>query len=247
MLNRKKLCSLLPNTDVAVYDVTDSTNTQAIKLAAETSGNLIVAANCQTNGRGRQGKSFFSPAESGVYFSLVVRANGELSDAAIITSAAAVAVAQTIEEMTMLHPKIKWVNDIYIDQKKVCGILVQSIMKNNRLAGLCIGIGVNISTANFPDELHDIAGSLNCEIDENIFVAKICKKLIGFSENMHDKSHLDYYRKNSCVIGKKIKFYENNIEHFATAIDIDENASLIVEENGKIKKLSGGEITLRVQ
>lgn len=247
MLDEKTISSLLQNTAVKVYNITDSTNTQAIKLSSEIGGNILVAANGQTNGRGRQGKSFYSPSKSGVYFSLIIRPECNLSDAAIVTSAAAVAVAQVIEEMTSLNPKIKWVNDIYIDDKKVCGILVQSIIKNGKLNGLCVGIGVNICTADFPSEIAGIAGSLNISIDKNVFIAKISKKLIEFSENIFDRSHLDYYRKKSYVLGKEIRFYENNIEHYATAIDIDENANLLVNENGNIKKLSGGEISLRLK
>ena len=148
--------------------------------------------------------------------------------------------------MTGLEPKIKWVNDIYIDGKKVCGILVQSVIQGGKVRGVCIGIGVNISTEDFPEELCGRAGSLGKEIDRNIFVARVCEKLIQFGANISDRSYLDYYRKNSCVIGKDIKYYENNIEHFARAIGIDDNANLIVNEDGEIKNLSSGEITVRL-
>lgn len=245
MLNQDIISSLLPDTTVRVYKVTDSTNTRAIKISESVAGTILAASEEQTNGKGRQGKSFYSPAGSGVYFSLVIHPRGELSDIVCATSAAAVAVAKSIEEMTDLDPRIKWVNDIYVDGKKVCGILVQSIIRNGVLDGLCIGIGVNISTKDFPEDFRLRAGALGKEIDRNIFVAKVAKKLIDFSQNIDDKSYLDYYRKKSCVIGKEIRFYENNIEHFAEAIGIDDNAHLIVNENGKIKELSSGEITVR--
>lgn len=246
MLNKEKISSILPDTTVVTYSVTDSTNTRAIALSDTVVGNILVAAEGQTKGKGRQGKSFYSPAASGIYFSLIVHPEGDLSDVVAITSATAVAVAETIEEMTGLDPKIKWVNDIYVSGRKVCGILVQSIIKNGRINGLCIGIGVNISTAEFPDDIASRAGSLGVEIDREIFVARVAKKLIDFSKNVGDKFYLDYYRKKSCVIGKEIKFYENNVEHFAKAIGIDDNANLIVNESGEIKKLSSGEITVRL-
>lgn len=246
MLNEEKISTILPDTTVVTYSVTDSTNTRAIALSDTVSGNILVAAEAQTKGKGRQGKSFYSPAASGIYFSLIVHPEGGLSDVVAITSATAVAVAETIEEMTGLDPKIKWVNDIYVKGRKVCGILVQSIIKSGRIKGLCIGIGVNISTAEFPDDIASRAGSLGVEIDREIFVARIAKKLIDFSKNVGDKSYLGYYRKKSYVIGKEIKFYENNVEHFAKAIGIDDNANLIVNENGEIKKLSSGEITIRL-
>lgn len=246
MLSKDIISSMLPDTLVEVYKVTDSTNTRAIKLSEETEKTVLSVSEEQTQGRGRQGKSFYSPAGSGVYFSLVIRPDGELNDVVYVTSAAAFAVAKTIEEMTELEPKIKWVNDIYIDGKKVCGILVQSVIQGGKVKGVCIGIGVNISTEDFPEELCGRAGSLGKEIDRNIFVAKVCEKLIRFGEKISDRSYLDYYRKNSCVIGKDIKYYENNTEHFARAIGIDDNANLVVSENGEIKNLSSGEITVRL-
>lgn len=246
MLNQEKLSALLPDTEVTVFNITDSTNTQAALLARSHGGNILVAANAQTNGKGRQGKSFYSPAESGVYFSVVLRPNGELADVVSITSAAAVAVSEAIEEMTELKPQIKWVNDIYIDGKKVCGILAQSIIENGKLCGIVVGIGVNISTTVFPDGLGETAGSLNTDIDKNIFVAKVSKKLFEFSRNTTDKAYLEYYRKKSCVIGRKIRFYISNTEHRGEAVGIDDNANLLVCENGKIIRLTGGEITLRL-
>lgn len=245
MLDRDTILSMLHDTTVITYNTTDSTNTRAIELAKTIDGNILVAAEEQTNGKGRQGKSFYSPAESGVYFSIVIRPEGELTDVVFVTSAAAVAVAKTIEEMTDLDPKIKWVNDIYINNKKVCGILVQSIIKNGRVSGLCVGIGVNINTAEFPKDIGARAGSLGEEIDRNVFVANVTEKMLEFASDIDDRAYLDYYRKKSCVIGKEIKYYENNMEHFAKAIGIDDNANLIVIENGQTKNLSSGEITVR--
>lgn len=118
MLNREIISSMLPDTTVVTYDVTDSTNTRAIELARNIEGNILVAAEEQTKGKGRQGKSFYSPAKSGIYFSIVIRPEGELTDVVFVTSAVAVAVAKTIEEVTDLDPKIKWVNDIYVNEKK---------------------------------------------------------------------------------------------------------------------------------
>lgn len=246
MLNREKLSSLLPDTEVVVFDITDSTNTQANLLARSHGGNILVAANAQTNGKGRQGKSFYSPAQSGVYFSVVLRPNGELGDVVSITSAAAVAVSETIEEMTDLNPQIKWVNDIYVGGKKVCGILAQSVIEGGKICGIVVGIGVNVTTSVFPDGLGTTAGSLNTDIDKNAFVARVAEKLFTFSRNTSDKTYLDYYRKKSCVIGRKIKFFISNTEHHGEAVGIDDNANLLVRENGEIVRLTGGEITLRL-
>ena len=87
MLNQETISSMLPNATVVTYDVTDSTNTRAIKLAETVEGNILVAAEEQTNGKGRQGKSFYSPAKSGVYFSIIIRPKGNLNDVVYVTSA----------------------------------------------------------------------------------------------------------------------------------------------------------------
>lgn len=245
MLDKKILSALLKDIDIKTFDSVNSTNTVAIELSEEHDRDMLIAAATQTDGRGRQGKSFFSPS-GGVYFSLVTHPKCELIDAVNITSAAAVFVAKAIEELTALSPKIKWVNDIYIDGKKVCGILCQSVFNGGKLDRVVIGIGINVKSQNFPKEISSVAGSLDADIDANILVAKISEKIFDFCRNPHNKSYLDYYKKNSGVIGKKIIFYENGTEHFGNAVGIDDNAALIVEENGITKKLSGGEITVRV-
>lgn len=246
MLDKKILSALLKDIDVRIFDTVSSTNTLAVELSKGQTQDMLVAAATQTDGRGRQGKSFFSP-DGGVYFSLVTHPKCELSDAVSVTSAAAVFVAKAIEELTELSPKIKWVNDIYIGDKKVCGILCQSVFEGGKLDRVVIGIGINVKPQNFPEEISFVAGSLDADIDANILMAKIAEKVFDFCKNPHDKSYLEYYKKISCVIGEKIIFYENGIEHFGKALGIDDNAALIVEENGTTKKLTGGEITVRVK
>lgn len=246
MLDKKILPALLKDIDVRIFDTVSSTNTVAVELSEKHDRDMLIAATTQTDGRGRQGKSFFSPS-GGVYFSLVTHPKCELTDAVNITSATAVFVAKAIEELTALSPKIKWVNDIYIDGKKVCGILCQSVFKGSKLDRVVIGIGINVKSQNFPEEISSIAGSLNVDIDANILAAKISERIFDFCKNPHDKAYLEYYKKKSCVIGEKIIFYENGIEHLGKALDIDDNAALIVEENGTTKKLTGGEITVRVK
>jgi BirA family biotin operon repressor/biotin-[acetyl-CoA-carboxylase] ligase len=109
------------NADVIVYDIIDSTNNEAKRICADGNTNdVIIAANGQTDGRGRRGKSFYSPQKSGLYFSIILHPEIELSDATGITAAAAVAVSQVINETTKKDPKIKWVNDVFIENKKVC-------------------------------------------------------------------------------------------------------------------------------
>lgn len=235
-LNRKKIENLTENYSVFVYDTIGSTNVEAREIAKQVDTNIIVCSEEQTQGKGRQGKSFYSPKNTGLYFSVVLPRSENTVN---ITCLTAVAVTRAIEKLTDLKPQIKWVNDIYVDGKKVCGILVQAI-ENNRLV---IGIGVNISTADFPYEISDSASSLNRDIDRNELLAEIVKN-ISVLESI---DFTDEYRQKSCVIGKPITYYENNIPHDATAVDINGQCGLIVEESGKTKTLTSGEITIRVK
>lgn len=245
MLDREKITAKLKDktAEVLVFDTVGSTNDVAKKLCEDGKAYLVVA-NSQTNGRGRQGKSFFSPADSGLYFSLTVNTNKPDFSFTGVTCAVSVAVTRAIEKLTDLHTRIKWVNDIYIDNKKVCGILVQAVTENGRISRLIIGVGINISTADFPEEIKGIAGALNKNIDRSILTAEIVNNI---RELIKEKpcNYLDEYKAKSNVLGKDIIYFKDNIPHSATAIDIDSTGGLVVEESGEKITLTSGEISLR--
>ncbi len=236
--------------DVFVYESIDSTNTQAKHLFKRDGKDMLICSKMQTAGRGRSGKSFYSPDKTGVYMSVVLHGEMPLTVAAKATTAAAVAVCQAIEELTDKKPQIKWVNDIFLDKKKICGILTEAVPSENRNTadGLIIGIGLNVSTESFPDELKDIAGSLDSEeIDKNLLVFHICDKLLKYSENLEDPSVIEKYKARCLVLGKKITFSKNGETFFAYALDIDKNGGLIVKtENGETLTLNSGEISIKI-
>lgn len=245
MLDREKIIANLKNktAEVLVFDTVGSTNDVAKELC-KNGGQYLIVANAQTNGRGRQGKSFFSPEGSGLYFSLTVNTDSPDFNFTGVTCAVSVAVTRTIEKFTDLQPKIKWVNDIYIDNKKVCGILVQAVTENGRISRLIIGVGININTADFPDELKEIAGSLNKNIDRSILTAEIVNNILELLSE-EPCEYLDEYKAKSNVLGKDIIYFKDNIPRCATAVDIDCTGGLVVEENGKKITLTSGEISLR--
>ena len=206
----------------------------------------MITANKQTAGRGRQGKSFYSPDKTGIYFSLVIHPDTSLQNAVTATTAAAVAVCKAIEKMTVLKPKIKWVNDVYLDGKKICGILTEATtnFETGTVESVIIGIGINISTTEFPDGV-DGAGCLNVDINRSEFIAEIVNELMNIVTGDY-ASFIDYYRSHSMVIGEKIKFFQNGETHFATALAIDEHGGLEVElDTGEKQTLRSGEITVR--
>lgn len=233
--------------DVVYYPTIDSTNNQCKRFLADgRQGVFLVTADEQTAGRGRQGKSFYSPAMTGVYFSLVIRPETSLQNAVTATTAASVAVCKAIETLTPLKPKIKWVNDVYLNGKKVCGILTEAItnFEDAIVESVVIGIGINISTIDFPDEAGN-AGSLDFKISRSALIAEIVNNLMQIALGDY-KTFIDYYRSHSLVIGKRINFIENGRITQATAVAIDETGGLEVELDGGDKRvLRSGEISIR--
>lgn len=237
------------NNDIEViyYPTIDSTNNCCKRLLAEgRNGEFLVVAEQQSAGRGRQGKSFYSPSGTGVYFSLVLNPLLPLQNAVTATTAAAVAVCKAIEKTTDKKPKIKWVNDVYLDGKKICGILTEAItnFEEGIVTNVIIGIGINISTDDFPDEVEN-AGCLNEKINRSLLIAEVCNELTKIAKG-DIKSFIDYYRSHSLVIGEKIRFIKNGEATPATAIAIDETGGLEVElESGERTVLRSGEISIR--
>ncbi len=234
--------------EVLYYPVIDSTNNEAKRLLADNGAQLpaLIVANEQSAGRGRQGKSFYSPADTGIYFSFVTEPKVSLQNAVGATTAAAVAVCRAIEGLTDAKPQIKWVNDVYLNGAKICGILTEAVtdFESGTVSAVIIGIGINISTLTFPEEVEN-AGCLGRKIQRAELVGAIARELleIAFCDTAE---YIDYYRSHSMLLGRKINFIENGRVTPATALAIDERGGLTVKtENGEIKTLRSGEISIR--
>lgn len=168
MLEKIEIASRLQNKEffeVEVRDQVTSTNTLVKEKAMNGQGEgYVLFANCQTQGRGRLGRNYHSPKDTGLYFSMLLRPHMTMEEVNRITTIAAVAVAEAIEEIAQVSAKIKWVNDIYINDKKVCGILTEGSFATNGegMEFVVVGIGINVSgpLEGFPVELRDIATSL---------------------------------------------------------------------------------------
>ena len=246
MLSKESISTLInERVGVYVYDTVTSTNDVARELCSD-DGCILVVADGQTNGKGRQGKSFFSPHDSGLYFSLAIDTDSPAFDFTGVTCAVAVAVSRAVLKVAETETKIKWVNDLYLGDKKVCGILVQAVNENGRIRKLIIGVGINISTIDFPDEIKDIAGSLGKNIDRNVLTAESVNNIL---ELIFAKSeeYIDEYRSKSNVIGREITYIQNGISHTATAVDIDQKGGLIVRNAKEPITLTSGEISVRIR
>lgn len=233
-----------------------STNTLAKEMAAggAPEGTVLIASE-QTEGRGRLGRSFYSPASTGLYMSLILRPRLSLEDSLLITTGAAVAVAKSIESIAHREVQIKWVNDLFMDGKKVCGILTEASLNadNGSLEYAILGIGINVYTREFPDDIKDLAGSIFSEKcgDKpvtSLLAAKILNNLADTLDNLTDKSYLEEYKKRSFLLGKNINVIKGNTALPAKAIDIDDRARLIVEyPDGSTEALASGEVSIRLR
>ncbi len=236
------------------YDEIDSTNEEAKRLATKGAphGTLVVA-NKQTMGKGRRGRSFYSPADTGIYMSMLIRPDLEFSESVFVTTATSVAVARAIENVYGLDAQIKWVNDVYLNGHKICGILSEAVtdFESGTIDNIIVGIGVNVKTEDFPDDIADRAGSL---IDSSLsdgsrsrLAAEIYNQFMQLSDALPDKSFMSEYKSRSMVIGKRIRYTKKSEWLNGIAADIDEQGGLVVdsETEGRIV-LSSGEITIRL-
>lgn len=250
---REKLSEKNKKLSVCVYDIIDSTNDEAKRQWKECKkAPCLFVSDEQTGGRGRRGRSFYSPKGTGIYMSLLIKPATGLEDAVHITTATAVIVARALKDCTGADIGIKWVNDLYLGEKKVCGILTEAVMEPNMSGtpAVVVGIGINLSTDVFPEELQGIAGGLgefSESVDVNILVARITDDLLDFAENLQDCSYVEDYRKMSVVLGREIRYNEGDALICARALDIDSEGGLMVElKDGSIKVLKTGEITVRL-
>lgn len=229
------------DTEITVLQSVDSTNTFAKKLALDgaASGSVVVA-NLQTAGRGRLGRSFYSPKDTGVYMSVILKNNLQLLSAGQLTTGAAVITCLAIEQVLDVYPSIKWVNDIFVDNKKVGGILTEgsTSLETGQLDYAVIGIGLNFTTTDFPDEIKEIAQGLKKSFDgksRNMLIAQIMNNLTLLG----NEDLIDEYKKRCILIGKNIE----STDIVGTATDIDKNGGLVVQtESGERKTLVAGEV-----
>lgn len=236
--------------DIYYFDTIDSTNSEAKRNSHKIADTpLLYVADQQSAGRGRLGRTFYSPSDTGLYMSLMLKADTQTQDIVCMTTAVAVCVCEALEELCNIKPMIKWVNDIYIDNKKVCGILCEAVTDplGFKINGIIIGIGINIRTTDFPIELKDTATSLGQAINRNHLCALITDKIIESYKTISTRCFIDKYKERSLVLNKHINYIENNEQKTATAIDIDSNGGLVIETENSIKTLSTGEITVRLK
>ena len=284
----------LSDCNIECFKEIDSTNTYAKRLLAEC-GNLrdatgqlteagkkyhkaVIVAEKQTAGRGRLGRTFVSPEKTGIYISVIYAPEGGITNPARLTASAAVAICRAIKSVLgrfptgiTIEPQIKWINDIFVGGKKVCGVLAEGVanFESGMIEAAVVGMGLNIkkNKSAFKGELADVVGTLEDALSQtspetstaSISRIQLAAEIAGqvlkiFEEDSSSpaahKAIIKEYKEASFLLGQELTVYpligDQKSSYKATATDIDENAGLIVTlKDGSQRTLSSGEVTLK--
>lgn len=251
----KHLTSLKGKLNIEVKKTVTSTNALLKeKAAAGADEGTVLVALSQTAGRGRFTRSFFSPLDSGIYMSILLRPRISAENATLITTAAAVAVAEAAENLSGRKTGIKWVNDVLVNGKKICGILTEASLniESGELDYAVLGIGLNVYEPEngFPDEIKNIAGAIFKERgagQKSRLAAAVLEGFNKYYESLSERSFLNAYKERCIVLGKQINVLSQDGSRPATALDIDENCRLYVKySDGSQSLLSSGEVSIKI-
>ena len=234
------------------FDVLESTNTEAANQAKRGADEgLCAVAKQQTGGRGRHGRVWISPPNSGLYFSLVLRPKIETRLLPLLTLMTAIAVHDTLEQTYKFNCDIKWVNDIHVDGRKISGILAETCDTANGLA-IIVGIGINLTKSGFPPEIADSATSIETEIgqipDIETLLQNLTKNIeIAYNllngENGTAEIRAEWSRRSSYAAGKAVKAKLQHEMIYGTTDGIEENGALRVKLNsGEIRIVHAGDV-----
>lgn len=260
-LSAERICAFLGHHSwsgsIHIFDEVGSTNTLAKELAAKgaPSGTVLIADR-QTGGRGRLGRSFLSPGDVGMYFTLILRPNCPPRELMHLTCAVAVAVTDAIENLCGFRPGIKWINDLVWGKQKVAGILTELslVPGSTRVAFAVVGIGVNCNqtAADFPPELSSIAASLAMATGKSVspaaLAAAIMESLSSLAPSLlRDKAAImTRYRSGCITLGQEVSIHRADTVTHAKAVGIDDDGALLVcHPDGRTEAVNSGEASVR--
>jgi BirA family biotin operon repressor/biotin-[acetyl-CoA-carboxylase] ligase len=243
--------------EIIHYRSIDSTNEEAKRFFLNRGERkpVLFRADEQTAGKGRNNRAFYSPPDTGIYFSYLhsVGKKEEFRDRIFVTTAAAVFVAGALRKYTGADAGIKWVNDIYVDGKKVCGILAEAAVAEDA-TGIIVGIGINLTTADFPEEIRDTATSLKLELGREVnraeLIAAVMRKF-EFVDGLFEKSGsleaiAEAYNRICVNAGRQVRVLDQKGEYTGQALGIDSSGSLLVKrEDGTLRRVRSGEVSVR--
>ena len=256
---------------IHIYQSLASTNDTAKEMAKNGCAHgTVVIADSQTAGRGRFNRQFYSPGSTGLYMSIVIDADKyALKESTLLTPFVAVIVSRVIHKVTDKKCGIKWVNDLYLEDKKVCGILTEGIMEASKISKFVVGIGINVVATKFPEELEDIAGALirlnNISDNENSagdfsldyekeirnrIAAELINELTNSEVFADNLTLMKEYKESQIIMGNVVTVVGMNENYDGKVLDISSNGSLVIERmdeahKGQIDELISGEVSIR--
>ncbi len=221
------------------FAVLESTNSFAKKIAkSNCEDGTVIIAKRQRSGRGRLGREWYSDSDKGIWMSIVLKPQLLLEEVQVLTLGVSVAVVYAIRKTTNIFAGVKWPNDIIINNKKVCGILTEMSTKADKISYIVIGIGINVDHEykDFPDDIRNIATSINIELKQNFDKDTLTKqilieleKIYCMLKNYQSDEIIKLYRNYSVILGKQISFVLNGVENSGSVVDIKNNGALIVK------------------
>ena len=252
---KNSLSTKILGSDIKYFTTTDSTNNQAKKLALDgaVDGTIVISEE-QNGGRGRLSRSFLCPKYKGIWFSVILRPDFLPQEAPKCTLLAAVAVTKAIYDVTGVKVGIKWPNDILYNGKKLVGILTEMSAEMERINYIVLGIGidVNISVEETPEDIRDIMTSLSQITGKKVSRLELLNKLLYHLEQLYIMAQkqsfapiLDEWRKYSITLNQEIKVISGNDVTYGEAVDIDDDGALLVKINGQIKRVLAGDVSIR--
>ena len=240
---------------VVYFDETDSTNNVVKRLAEEggVHGTLAVA-DAQTGGKGRRGRPWNAPRGVGIWMSLLLRPDIAPADASMITLISALAVSDGIRETTGLDSVIKWPNDVVVNGKKLCGILTEMSSEIDHVNYVVPGIGINVNTESFPEEIRQVATSVYLETGKKANRSRIIGAGLRHYEKYYDifmqkkdmTDRLEIYSRRLANNGAPVRVLDPAGEYTGTALGINHRGELLVEtETGEVRNVLSGEVSVR--
>ncbi len=240
------------NFTILRFDALDSTNTEAVNQAKRGAAEgLCVIARQQTKGRGRHGRSWISEKDAGLYFSIVLRPHIETRFLPLLTLMSAVAVAEVLQKLYELNPDIKWANDVHLNDKKICGILAETV-ETTKGAAVVVGIGINLKSSNLPPELNKIATSIETEThappNPEILLKNLTAEFARFYEILNGEKgaeniRQEWTRRSSYAFGEEVRAVLTGETIYGETCGIEENGALRIKQlSGVIKVIQAGDV-----
>lgn len=232
-------------------DEVDSTNSLLLNSREFNSHGTVILAEHQKHGRGRKNREWYSNSGQNLTFSILLKGEFNQEQVNLINLGAAISVAQALENLFQLSIELKWPNDVLIQKKKVCGILLESTSKGSVLSKIVVGIGINVNQPNFPGKFDIPPTSIRKEFHDEVSRERLlCEILNNFENNLelsesNPQKILDDWRSRCKMLGEKVKVVEEEQTKYGIFQDIDTDGFMLLKVGEKIVKIHYGDVSIR--